>query len=108
LPGSDRKSPSRSRSETESSTRNTRRQRSAVLSSVDVATRPNADRPVLDSAGAALLNETILDRVVREVGVRLRIHLFENARTVRADRLVAEEELVRDVAHVATGRELAE
>ena len=45
--------------------------------------------------GAALLYETILDRVIREVGVRLRVHLLQDARPIRADCLVAEEKLRR-------------
>ena len=61
-----------------------------------------------DVGGAALLNEAILDRVVGEVGVRLRVHLLQDPRAVRAHRLVAEEQLVGDVADGAAGRELAE
>src|SRR6185369_14728165 len=111
LPGSDRKSPSRSRIDAESSTRKTRRHgpRGSVPSGVSDARkggRPSPDFGV--DALPMLLYEPILYRVIREIGVRLRVHLFENPRAIRADRLVAEKQLRGDVSNRPAGSQLAE
>src|SRR5689334_22929872 len=53
-------------------------------------------------------DELVLHRVVGDVRVRLEVHLLENARAVRADRLHGEEELLGDLRDALPGGELAE
>src|SRR3982751_1236272 len=53
-------------------------------------------------------DELILHSVIGDVGVRLEVHLLENAGAVRAHRLHAEEELLGDFRDALSRRELAE
>src|SRR5258708_10810643 len=53
-------------------------------------------------------DELILHRVVGDVRIRFEVHLLEDAGTVRAHRLHAEEELLGDLGDALARRELAE
>src|SRR5687768_8858700 len=53
-------------------------------------------------------DELVLHRIVCDVGIRLEVHLLEDARAVGAHRLHAEEELLGDFRNALAGCELAE
>src|SRR5258706_7924648 len=72
--------------------------------------RPEKSSPAYsgDMSRCMLGDELILHRIVSDVRVRLEVHFFENARTISAHRLDAEEELLRDFRHALPCGELAE
>src|SRR6476620_2861176 len=99
-PGSDRRSTSRRDSTSESSI--SRMRRSAE------------EAPLVSGAWASveliarLLQQVVLDRVVRDVRVRFHAHLLQNARAVGADRLHAQEQFGRDLRNALAFREFRE
>src|SRR5205814_1722648 len=64
--------------------------------------------PDFELDALVLLYEAILDCVIREIGVRLGVHLLEDARAIRAHRLVAQKKLRGDVAHRPARGQFAE
>src|SRR5262245_19080542 len=88
-PGSESRSTSRRERTSESSIR--RMRRSAAV--------PPRVSGAWTSGGLIswLLQQVVLDRVVRDVRVRLHAHLLQDARPVGADRLHAQEQFGRDL-----------
>src|SRR6185295_17219280 len=107
IPGSVRKSVRRSRTERESSTRNTRSGTSEPITfEVRGSVTFSPFAPTASPSRWLLLDKSILDGVVGEVGIGFRAHLFHDARPVRAHRLVAEKELFRDRPYRVARRQL--